>query len=281
MTEKRSKFGKGWNRGEWMAESRARREEIVKKLAEGKTYNQLAIEYDLSASRIYQIELSERKKGEKKMDRTFEPVTRYDKESGQTRTGLKITCSTCGRVDAKFSSKSVMSHVHAAQSFRNDGWAVGGSPRADKCPACLRKITGHAVPSQMAQVAAVQLPPPVEKVEKKAMDRTDKRLIFSKLNEVYRDEKTGYTQGWDDKKVAEDLGVPVEWVAAVRNEDFGPAVDAAALVGDIRGRLAKLRRRFDGLDESLSSLSDRFDAMEKDMKAMEADVKAMGDIVKG
>jgi hypothetical protein len=39
---------------------------------------------------------------------------------------------------------------------------------------------------------------------------------------VYVDETTGYSNGWDDQKVATDLGVPLAWVVAVRDENFGP-----------------------------------------------------------
>lgn len=54
------------------------------------------------------------------------------------------------------------------------------------------------------------------------MDRTTRRIIFSKLNDVYIDETKGYSSDWNDQKVADDLGVALAWVAQVREADFGP-----------------------------------------------------------
>jgi hypothetical protein len=49
----------------------------------------------------------------------------------------------------------------------------------------------------------------------------DRQVIFHKLADVYLDEKTGYRDGWTDKRVANDLNVPQRWVEIIRNENFG------------------------------------------------------------
>jgi hypothetical protein len=54
------------------------------------------------------------------------------------------------------------------------------------------------------------------------MSRDDRRIIFARLNDVYVNERTGYSEQWTDKRVAEDLGVPRAWVSEVRDRDFGP-----------------------------------------------------------
>lgn len=68
-------------------------------------------------------------------------------------------------------------------------------------------------------------------------------IILSKLVEVYGDEKTGYGDGWTDKRIAEHLGVPRAWVAKLREENFGPegneeirttVAEAEALLTEIR-----------------------------------------------
>jgi chromosome segregation ATPase len=64
-------------------------------------------------------------------------------------------------------------------------------------------------------------------LDNRPMDRTDRRLVFSRLNELYVDEKTGYSADWTDAKVAQDLGVPVDWIAEVREADFGPELNAS------------------------------------------------------
>jgi len=56
------------------------------------------------------------------------------------------------------------------------------------------------------------------------MSRSDRRIIFSKLEEVWKDEEHGYQGAWTDQAVARDLGshIPAAWVATVREENFGP-----------------------------------------------------------
>ena len=54
------------------------------------------------------------------------------------------------------------------------------------------------------------------------MERSEKRIIWLKLDEVYGDETTGYQPGWTDARVAKDLDVALAWVKTVREENFGP-----------------------------------------------------------
>jgi len=54
--------------------------------------------------------------------------------------------------------------------------------------------------------------------------REERRLIIGKLEEVYIDEKRGYSGGWHDERVAKEMGVPRAWVAMLRDENFGPQI---------------------------------------------------------
>lgn len=65
------------------------------------------------------------------------------------------------------------------------------------------------------------------------LSRSDRRIIFAKLEEVYESEETGYRVPWTDQAVARDLGshIPVGWVSQVREENFGPAKDNAEIRG--------------------------------------------------
>ena len=62
------------------------------------------------------------------------------------------------------------------------------------------------------------------------MTKEDRRIIFSEIDSHYLDEKHGYDRDWDDVKVAAGLKVSVEWVSAIREDNFGPekgnAIDA-------------------------------------------------------
>ena len=54
------------------------------------------------------------------------------------------------------------------------------------------------------------------------MTKEDRRIIFSEIDSHYLDEKRGYAKDWDDVKVAAGLKVSVEWVSAIREDNFGP-----------------------------------------------------------
>ena len=54
------------------------------------------------------------------------------------------------------------------------------------------------------------------------MTKEDRRIIFSEIDSHYLDEKRGYAKDWDDEKVATGLKVSIEWVRAIREDNFGP-----------------------------------------------------------
>jgi predicted transcriptional regulator len=68
----------------------------------------------------------------------------------------------------------------------------------------------------------------------KEMSKADRRIIFNKIEDVYGDETIGYKGDWSDDRVAEDLGVSVEWVALIRDENFGPARNQALALAETR-----------------------------------------------
>jgi hypothetical protein len=103
----------------------------------------------------------------------------------------------------------------------------------------------------------LRVPAPVPAPPMEVMGKAEKRIIFAKLNDVYEDEKVGYSGDWSDAKVAKDLGVPVAWVKEVRDESFGPEMNA-----DLRQKsyddLAKLGER---IDQSILLIEKKLDAM--------------------
>lgn len=73
---------------------------------------------------------------------------------------------------------------------------------------------------------------PPKPISVKDVDRTAKRLIDAALDKHYFSERGGYVDGFSDDKIAEDLKCPTEWVAAVREEFFGPNTSALNLQKD-------------------------------------------------
>lgn len=99
----------------------------------------------------------------------------------------------------------------------------------------------------------------------------ERRLIFAKLNDVYLDEKTGYSGSWSDKKVAEDLGVPWKWVEDIRSQNFGPVGDsetAREIVSEAKTLLDDIARQRSEWAKQEKSLSDREAALRKKLGDM-------------
>jgi hypothetical protein len=109
---------------------------------------------------------------------------------------------------------------------------------------------------------------PVDVLPPRAMSREERRIIFEKLNEVYVNDKVGYAGGWTDAKVASDLGVPLQWVRVIRDENFGDEVgnedirkqlaeakEALALVRQLEPDIKKLLALADRIERSVAECS--------------------------
>lgn len=145
-------------------------------------------------------------------DREFPKVKTFA-GGGQTL-AFEVKCSGCSKRDL-FASHGRPPKA-AEQHWRRKGWAIGASARADKCPECLARIAHPVKPELKVVSTKPKADPPRE------MSREDKRVIYAKLEEVYAGEHQGYSGLWTDEAVARDLGVPRGWVAAIRDEMFGP-----------------------------------------------------------
>jgi len=144
--------------------------------------------------------------------------------AGGWRRGAVLVCGHCGvkgtvgcntfKGGNESEEKFIFSRLEAS------GWKIGKRDNQHRCPKCFTAIKVTAKQKQaekkMTTIANIAKPPAAE------MSREDRRIIFEKLNEVYADEKTGYTGDWTDAKLASDLGVARVWVSKVRDEMFGP-----------------------------------------------------------
>lgn len=152
----------------------------------------------------------------------------------------RLQCSACPEGESLGHTnigEERATHV-VPQTFARRGWIVGRTPERDLCPACahasgpipmkpepspmvsntvtpMRSAAPAAPAAQAKPEAAGALPP-------REMSRDERRIINAKIDEVYVDEAHGYTIGWNDDRVAADLGVPRAWIAKMRDENFGP-----------------------------------------------------------
>lgn len=199
---------------------------------------------------------------------------------------LRIWCHQCGANDVA----ALTGGVHTVQQnlaekiFARKGWHIGRRRKLDMCPHCVqrdreernaRRTAANAKtdptiadiwPAKPVAANVIHLPStsvakdtPMTNhtksgltavVEPREMTRADKRIIFNKLEEVYADETAGYTSGWSDQRVATDLGVPLDWVRALRDENFGPeghSPEAKAIFDETRKLLDQARGERDAL----------------------------------
>lgn len=153
--------------------------------------------------------------------------------------GISIACGKCARIEKvhlnflKSGGQDDDDKVAtmARNKFEALGWRVGKSPSRHRCPDCIREaraaqmrfVHANKQTKEEAVTTVVELKPdkPAPHAEPpREMTRADGRLIFAKLEEAYGSER--YQPGWTDERVAVDLGAPVAWVKAVREEFFGP-----------------------------------------------------------
>lgn len=157
-------------------------------------------------------------------------------DAGRPNAVTRIKCCMCSATDRLVSSGDVMPADLAAQKFARRGWTIGKNCNHHKCPECSAKPKSLKELAKEVLMKSIPSEPILRAVEPRTMSFDDRRLIFSKLHDVYLDERRGYSDGWSDKRVGEDLNVPRAWVEKIRAENFGPTRDNE----DIREFLAKL-----------------------------------------
>lgn len=222
--------------------------------------------------------------------------------------GLSLICGKCGavgKVPMSAASHGMLGNDDkrtdqlAMRKFSNLGWVIGKQASRHRCPQCeaatkpLAAALAPLKPKEEApmpsngthreRVAAEARMIDQEHSQERehsepprTMSRDDRRVIFAKLQDVYESEVTGYSGQWSDKRVAEDLGIPLAWVKQVRDENFGPDHNsefieqiayAKAVIEDVKvlhRDLEALRMRHQGeLDALLARLKPMLVVMEK------------------
>ena len=184
-------------------------------------------------------------------DREFVRTT--IKEDGKpVMPAFELTCAKCGAKDKlPLGSKSNgYPTALVQQKMRHKGWEIGNRASADLCPDCVsgKHKKHHKTEEKETNVVAF-----IKADEPPKMTKEDRRVIFAKIDDVYVDENTGYSDGWTDSRVADDLGVPLAWVKNIREENFGEERSNAAIskqLEEAKAMLDKARKlHLDAKDE--------------------------------
>ncbi|WP_264045573.1 hypothetical protein [Methylobacterium flocculans] len=220
------------------------------------------------------------------------------REDGQPVPRYRLVCGSCGCGETlgrqNFGSEIADSQV--PKKFEERGWSVGKrrDGRDDLCPSCVnreqeaRRRRLHVVQSEEC-VTVVQTTPSLAVVEAgkpqataaekpREMTRDERRLIWAKLDEVYVDEKAGYSAGWTDARLAEDLGVPRAWVSTIRDENFGPdqSEELQRTVAEARAVMAantEHAKAVEALMQQGAALLKRAEAVERSLRRIETAVR--------
>ena len=198
------------------------------------------------------------------------PLVNVERD-GKPVQAMAIECRKCG-VGARhiITTRANFSNALAAKYFRVHGWEIGKNARGDFCPDCIKRRKAKPEPQVVAMKDEAEAP--------REMSREDRRIIFAKIDELYLDDRTGYTPPWTDAAVARDLGVPRAWVAKVRDELFGPEGSNAEFddflekVAPIIADLKNLARSTTAQLEEARKIGQRVDDIERLAKRIEREI---------
>lgn len=196
------------------------------------------------------------------MIETVKGIERYTRRPGPGGESggayYRIRCRRCASVferrARRYSGQPPDLEGEVLPEAKKAGWDVLHGAHRAMCPHCRTsqaqakakkeaKIMVAKMPTPVPLPPQIDLPPvkaaPAGKAEAPpSMDIDAAFLIRDKLGEVYLDAQRGFGEGWTDKRVAEHLTVPRDWVRQVRckvygassaggAEDFGPVLAEA------------------------------------------------------
>src|SRR5688572_29361691 len=185
-----------------------------------------------------------------KKHREFQMVPLKDTNTGVTTKAYRIICAECGAVEQRRRTNAA-----ADDLFRKQGWEVGNNEKHDRCPACVKGkviVMANHKKDEPAKVVLKAVP------QAKEMSREDGRLISRSIEDHWDETNACYQMGWSDKKLADDLSVPLDWVKEIRERDFGGIGDDPTIIQFIAAQIE--------IKSEMAALSTLVEMASKDMK---------------
>ncbi|MGR3813422.1 MAG: hypothetical protein ACU0AU_04970 [Cognatishimia activa] len=192
-------------------------------------------------------------------------------ERGQPR--VKCICDVCGR-------EEVVAAVHgkdgkdglgsATNKIQNMGWTL--LSKRLRCPTCEAKRKASKVVTKAPVKESTSIAP-------REPTKAQKREIISMLEEVYDSDAERYIGGDTDETVADVLSVMPGWVAAIREEFFGPAgsnEEIEQLIKDVKSYLVSARNSSTKLEKDLALVDASIETAEGYLARLESIEKAVG-----
>lgn len=121
------------------------------------------------------------------------------------------TCDCCGAVK-RWTAQSQPRPDVVVKKIEATGWATG---KVTKCPECIKKSKEDRMNAK-ATVTPINTASP-------SPDLREKRREAHGLIDMAFDIGLGrYEQDYSDERIAKETGLPKEWVAKRREDEFGP-----------------------------------------------------------
>lgn len=192
----------------------------------------------------------------------FKSTRVWDADARQHRSYKSAVCRECGELEnVPINGIRPLPPEAMVKLLQKHGWAIGQRRKDDLCPACVKKkvsekkvtnIADHKKPVAAVVPAPAAAPAPAAPAPVPLASRENKRLVILALEERYLDAQRGYDTGWSDERIAKDLDVPRKLVADIREEFYGPEIDAEA--ARLRGEVAEIEGKLATLQTVLSDL---------------------------
>lgn len=169
---------------------------------------------------------------------------------------VSATCERCAIVSQWTTSRAFDSDVVVAKA-RRAGWKTGKHVVCAECQKIRKGPKMTETPKPAAEAAPAPKPDPAKSEPSDAAKRA-RRLIYMALEDYYDDTAKRYRAGHSDASIAEEVGVAVSVVAAIRESDFGPL--------GVPEEIADLQR---AIFQTQDFINDEVRKLLADMKAVE------------
>jgi hypothetical protein len=199
-------------------------------------------------------------------------------EFGSERRGdgeMKVVVGTCYDCGAAGTVTQNGPHAPDAveQAFRRKGWEFSAwHARECRCPKCVAKRAARRhdpdelLKRRQKEMATVTPIKPGADVPKVASDEAvaavreptmrEMRDIMAALDSHFDDKAGAYAKGWTDRRIAEELNLPMAMVTRIRREAFGE-LRAATDIEALRAEARDLFDRLVALDAKIAKLAEQ------------------------
>jgi hypothetical protein len=199
---------------------------------------------------------------------SYEVRTQFDQESGRYITLVRTWCIECGEAyDLRWDTGG--NHPDfIAKKFKQIGWQFDAyKPRKCVCAICLgarhnRSLSEELMPKSNStaytppttDTAMVTVTNQAADLARRDMTAAQKHRVRTILDMQFDDEKGRYLEGYDDKRVGEEAGVPWAVVVEIRELAYGPLKDDPVIV-QYKADVTSLRQEFTALTQRVEKMA--------------------------